>query len=156
MDRRFNELLANWGRVQNPVLVYTPDPKEIEDWEKSLPYKLEDVFDFTAGLGEKEVAAREGDLSTVQRIFDQLRGTPFGDYWISHSASIVFNAVRNRQRASTKYLLNQGSYPSDFLAKIAADNNDQALLELFLRHGWDINEQLKWSTPPTFEIKSYF
>lgn len=166
MDQRIQDIIKHCNWDQNPLLNYTPGPEEIKEWEQSLPFRVEDVFDFNAGLGQKvheptdppppdfdqleeiEKAASEGDLSTVRRMFDQLRGTPTGDYWIPRQESSLSNAVWNRHSAVVEYLLSQGTSPKVHLAKVATENNDKAVLELFLRYGWDINEQLGWSLPP--------
>ena len=167
MDRLQDNAREHWDWEKNPIRVYTPDPEELKEWQHSLPFKLEDVFDFNSGLREGDVpeprpppppkcdqldeiekAASEGDLSTIQRIFDQLRGTPASNYWIPRQTSSLFRAVRARHTAVVEYLLSQGSSPTVNLAKIAADNNDTAMLELFLKYGWDINEQLGWCDPP--------
>lgn len=167
MDQRQDNAREHWDWEKNPIRVYTPDPEELKEWQQSLPFKLEDVFDFNSGLREGgvpeprpppppkcdqldeiEKAASEGDLSTIQRIFDQLRGTPAGDYWIPRQTGSLSRAVRNRHTDVVEYLLSQGSSPTVNLAKIATDNNDTAVLELFLKHRWDINEQLGWCDPP--------
>lgn len=166
MDRRIEDAKEDWDWDQNPYLSYSVDPEEIKEWGKSLPYRLEDVFDFNSGLGEQErkpspppppdfdqreaieKAAKEGDLSTVQRILDQVRGTPAGDYWIPRQWPSLYDAVANCHSAVVEYLLSQGTPPEVHLAKYAAENNDKTTLELLLRYGWDINEELAWSLPP--------
>ncbi|OAG36707.1 hypothetical protein AYO21_09091 [Fonsecaea monophora] len=150
MARLQDNAREHWDWEKSPIRVYTPDPEELKDGlrEGDVPEPRPPPPPKCDQLDEIEKAASEGDLCTIQRIFDQLRGTPAGDYWIPRQTSSLFRAVRTGHTAIVEYLLSQGSSPTVNLAKIAVDNNDTAILELFLKYGWDINEQLGWCDPP--------
>lgn len=128
---------------------------------------VEHIFDFNASLGKDQVettipslpdcdqviqelekASKEGDLITLQRIFDEFRGTTAAEHWLKAPGSSLFFAVQNRRTAVVEYLLNHGVSLDINHIQAAIFNKDTALLELFLHYGWDINKAVEWAVPP--------
>ncbi|KIX03847.1 uncharacterized protein Z518_07400 [Rhinocladiella mackenziei CBS 650.93] len=132
---------------------------------------VDQIFDFNSSLGKDvteatipprpncdqaiqklEKASSEGDLSTVQRIFDEFRSTSACEHWLTGPGSSLFFAVQNCRSAIVEYLLSQGVSLDINHIKAAILNKDEALLELFLKYGWDINKQMEWAVPPPLSL----
>ena len=103
-------------------------------------------------IQQLEKASSEGGLPTVQRIFDSLRGSPAGEFWLKGPGSSLLFAVQDRRNTTVEYLLSQGVLLDINHVGAAIRNKDKAMLELFLKHGWDINERTEWAVPPPLAL----
>lgn len=93
-----------------------------------------------------EAAAGAGDLMAVQSLWEELQLHPSAWYWTKDTGAL-FAAVKNQCRSVICFLLGQGMRPTNREARPVAQHRDLATLELFLRHGWDINEAAGASNP---------
>ncbi|KAL2419226.1 hypothetical protein ABEF95_004985 [Exophiala dermatitidis] len=132
---------------------------------------VDQIFDFNNSLGtdiaeatiplhhsceqailELEKASSAGDLPTVQRIFNELRGSSDGEHWLTGPGSSLFLAIRNGHKAVVEYLLRQGVSLDINHIQAAIVNKDKRLLELFLEYGWEINKPMEWAVPPPLAL----
>lgn len=123
-------------------------------------------FDFTAGLGcpscpedfkvpdcgdiinELEQASVEGDLRVIKHAFATLRSIPGCDIYLTRPGSSLILAIENNHDKVVEFFLNEGVRLETNHVKLGTINKNISLLEMFLHHGWDINEQLDWAAPP--------
>ncbi|KAL2408448.1 hypothetical protein ABEF93_003514 [Exophiala dermatitidis] len=132
---------------------------------------VDQIFDFNSSLGTDiaeatiplhpsceqailriEEASIAGDLPTVQRIFNELRGSSDREHWLTGPGSSLFLAIRNGHKAVVEYLLRQGVSVDINHIQAAIVNKDKRVLELFLGYGWDINKPMEWAVPPPLAL----
>ena len=95
-----------------------------------------------------EQAAREGRLVAIKEAFAALRRTGVDQNWLQRPGSALFLAVEHTRKDVVDYLLSEGVHISSNPVKVATSKRNVAILELFLNHGGDVNEQTEWSIPP--------
>lgn len=123
-------------------------------------------FDFTTGLGcpssledskvpdcsdiinELEQASLEGDLRVIKHSFARLRFISGCDVYLERPGSSLILAIKNNHDKVVEFFLNEGVELEPNHVKIATINKNISLLEIYLHHGWNINEQLDWAAPP--------
>ena len=95
-----------------------------------------------------KAAILNGDLNSVKQLMSEL-GTIDGGYWfLKRTGGPLYLAVKNRQAEIADFLLSKGGTFYLRLATEATVNRDEAMLEVLLRHGWDINEEQNYFDPP--------
>ena len=98
---------------------------------------------------QMQAAASAGGLNTVQELMAELKDFPAGYDFLKRQGGPLDSAVRNGRIEVVKYLCSSGATINSHVFEVATRNEDQEILDTFLRNGWDINEQLSWQDPPS-------
>lgn len=142
------------GGKSNPCSIIssnnnTTPPDGISDKAKALWNASEEL----SGL------AGSGNFIAIQRLFSQYHSPTNPEYlernalaWFQNSTALELASERDNT-SLTKYLLEQGLTPSKPAVDAAVDRAKKTgsteLLQLYLDHGWDINQPCHLSAPPT-------
>lgn len=100
-------------------------------------------------IGQLIIASATGDLAAAQAIFSQWRAKPITDRIEKRRFVVALAAAVNNQHVPViSYLLAQGVPLNIGMFVCATKLKSIAMLQLFLDHGWDINEPIDRITPP--------
>jgi hypothetical protein len=100
-------------------------------------------------IGQLTEASASGNLTEVQAILSQFLAQPAPtDFELDHLVGALDKAVKNNHVKVASYLLSQGIPMNVGLFRHATQVKSYEMLQLFLDHGWNINQQLSYTKPP--------
>lgn len=95
-----------------------------------------------------EHAASSGNLVAAKEAFTTLSRTDVGSGWLRRPGSALILALHGNHAKVIEYLLSEGVQIGPSHVRLATVKRARAILELFVRYGWDLNTQTEWSVPP--------
>ncbi|TKA48780.1 hypothetical protein B0A55_13069 [Friedmanniomyces simplex] len=99
-----------------------------------------------------EDASARGDLPAIQEAFLELQDSPSWYFYAKAPGSALFIAIENQRTSIVAFLLKRVVTVGLSHGKIATLKRNIGVLELLLDHGWDINVQLEWASPPPLAL----
>jgi hypothetical protein len=100
-------------------------------------------------IGQLTEASASGNFFKIQAILSQFLAQPAPkDFELDHLVIALARAVKNNHVKVTSYLLSQGIPLKVGLFRHATQVKSYEMLQLFLDHGWNINEPLSYDKPP--------
>lgn len=120
-----------------------------------LPIPMESItppYQRPPGIELCYQAARQGDVAEVKKQVHHLlhesqlvpAATP-DPAWLSSSLEI---AIQHENLEIVQFLLNEDVAQGDLPIESAVRQQAKGVLELFLQHGWDINQPMRRNEPP--------
>jgi hypothetical protein len=117
---------------------------------KPCPYAPPDALTLSrldeeaAVRAKTEQAAAIGDTKALKEVLGQA-----SDVVLQQPGNILSRSIENGQYESVECLLQHGVGITTNAVKMAVERRDEEMkiLQLFLRHGWDINMQLGLTLP---------
>lgn len=96
-----------------------------------------------------EAASASGDIKAVEAVFQSqwLEKAQVDRIHIDRFASSLVMAMTYNHVSVASYLLSVGVSMNISHFTLAMEMKSYAFLQLFLDHGWDINEPISWATP---------
>ena len=94
-----------------------------------------------------EEASSQGNLLALAYCFGELQAIPGAECFTKGPDNSLLFAIDNKQESSIEFLLQMGVSVTTTDVKAATLAKDTYVLDLFLKHGWNINKQIDSSTP---------
>lgn len=106
-------------------------------------------FEVDQATEKIEKAAITGDLSAVKEALAKLHAIPPRNdgALLQPGASLLF-AIENGHEQVVGFLLSERVTLGDSHVKFATNKRNIPIIALLLQHGWKINDELAWATPP--------
>lgn len=106
-------------------------------------------FEVDQAIEEVEQAAIIGDLSAVKVTLAMLRAiSPRNDGALLQPGSSLLFAIENGHEQVVGFLFSERVTLGDSHVKLATNKRNIPILASLLQHGWKINDELAWATPP--------
>lgn len=98
---------------------------------------------YTEAVSQMEQDVENGSLPTVKEAFGAVRRTGVDKGRLARPGSALYLAVKHSHVDIVDYLLSESVQISSNHVKSATEEQNTAILELFVDHGWDIDEQME-------------
>ncbi|KAL8670953.1 MAG: hypothetical protein Q9168_004536 [Polycauliona sp. 1 TL-2023] len=123
---------------------YCTDPNEppsaaVQEFMKQLTPRPSTPEVWPLEYAQAEAASAAGDLDTLKKIFEAWQGNPRGYGAFAPCLAYVLQGGKNTL-AITTYLLDFGVEPEACHFHCAMQHRDFPVMDLYLRHGFDIND----------------
>lgn len=95
-----------------------------------------------------QAAVEAGDLATVTKVMEEIKGIPNGNWFLQSQGGPLFRAADSGQASIVECFFSASAKFYLQLAKTAIEKKQLSVLDVLLRNGWNINEPIDLLTPP--------